>query len=172
MNEFINRQNTHELRKKRYGLFGNIASNGCGVIAAHNVLTANGIEMNFDRTMRCIECRLGTAIGFGKLGTNILSLMGFLNRFFALRIRFIALGKGRRFKECSSVIIMYYWIKSKRIGAHYIAGVRSGDDCFDFYNYSALPTHAPIEDFITGMKERHEYPLWLIGTTRKRGKKK
>lgn len=172
MNEFINRQNTYEFRKKRYGLFGNIASNGCGAIAAYNVLSANGIEMGFDETIRGIGCRLGTVIGFGKLGTNVISLIVLLHRFFALRVRFIILGRGRRFKECSSVIIMYYWFKSKRIGAHYIAGVKSEDGCFDFYNYSASPAHAPIENFIAGMRGKHEYPLWLIGITRKRGKKK
>lgn len=172
MRELINRQNTSEFRNTRYGLLGNIAANGCGAIAAYNVLNANGVDVSLDEVVKKLRIRLGMAFGLGKFGTNILSLAALLASCFTLRIRFIILNNGKSAANCDSLIIMYYWFKSKRIGAHYVAGVKSEDGYFDFYNYSLFPQHLKIEDFISRMKRQHEYPLWLIGITKKRGKKK
>ncbi len=169
MRELINRQNTEAFKKTRYGLLGNIAANGCGLIAAYNVMNGNGVDISLDAVSRGLRRRLGMAVGLGRLGTNMFSIIAFLVKYFAVRARFLFLGKGRSSKERNAIIIMYYWFTGKRCGAHYIAGLRCEDGCFDIYNYSSIPPHVELGEFLVGMRKKHEYPLWLVDVGRKRG---
>lgn len=165
--EPITRQKTEDFRRTRYGLFGNVAANGCGAIAAYNVLNGLGEEVSFPRVVKGLRKRLGMAFGFGLLGTNIYSLMAYLASFCRLRICFLLLRNRRKLKSCDAVIIHYYWRHKKRIGAHFISGIKNEDGNYVFYNYSASPHTAPLDSILADMKKRHEFPLWVIGIKRK-----
>ena len=149
---------------------GNVSDNGCGAIAAYNILNFEGIETSFDEVVKGIGKRFGMVIGFGKLGTNLISLMLYLAKYFVLRIRFLFLKRGRAMTNCSSVLIFYYWRSKKRIGAHYISAHRCEDGLFDVYNYAFRPIHVDLTEFISGMREKHEYPIWLVGIVKRKGK--
>ena len=170
MNGLINKQHTDEFKHTRYGLLGNVSDNGCGAIAAYNILNFEGIETSFDEVVKGIGMRLGMVIGLGKLGTNLISLMLYLAKYFVLRIRFLFLKRGRTMTNCSSVLIFYYWRSKKRIGAHYISAHRCEDGLFDVYNYAFRPIHVDLTEFISGMREKHEYPIWLVGIVKRKGK--
>ena len=165
--EPITIQKTEDFRRTRYGLFGNVAANGCGAIAAYNVLNGLGEEVSFPKVIKGLRKRLGMAFGFGLLGTNIYSLMAYLASFFRLRICLIFLRNRKKLKTCDAVIIHYYWRSKKRIGAHFISGIKNEDGDYTFYNYSAVPRTASLDSFLKNMKKEHELPLWVIGIKRK-----
>ena len=165
--EPITIQKTEAFRRTRYGLFGHVAANGCGAIAAYNVLNGLGEEVSFPKVIKGLRKRLGMAFGFGLLGTNIYSLMAYLASFFRLRICLIFLRNRKKLKTCDAVIIHYYWRSKKRIGAHFISGIKNEDGDYTFYNYSAVPRTASLDSFLMNMKKEHELPLWVIGIKRK-----
>lgn len=146
----------------RFGLFGNVAANGCGAIALYNVLLASGIELTLGEIIRGLRLRLGLPFG-GICGANCFIVAAYLGHWLKLRLRFLFLGDLSAYSQCDSVIIMYYWRRKFKLGAHYICGIRAEDGCFDFYNYSANVCHSNLQDFLTAMRGRHELPIFAIG---------
>lgn len=162
MNELITIQRTEEFKKMKFGLLGNIFDNGCGAIAAYNVLNFEGIDTSLKDTVCGLRRHLGLLFGMGKLGTNLFSLKAYLTKFFTVKLRIISFMKKRFADKPSSAVIFYYWRSGKKIGAHYITVHRREDGLYDVYNYVNRPIHVEPETFIQSMKAKKQYPMWML----------
>lgn len=168
--DFINIQSTDEFRALRFGLLGNVAKNGCGGIAARNMLLANDIDLPMNEVINGLRFCLGTAFGFGLLGTNFFSLFAYMCKFFKMRFSWLFGLRRKAFSSCTAVIVFYYWKHGKKIGAHFIAGVRCEDGKFDFYNYRSTKYHASIDELYVVFKRESSIPVGIIGSLGRRGK--
>lgn len=159
---YILKQSTEEYKKTKFGLFGNVADNGCGAIAAFNMLKANGRTLPLDSIICGLRKRLGFYF-FGLLGTDPFALWFYLRRYLKARFAFCTRSAAERFKNCTSVTIVYFWRRKARIGAHYICGVRADDGRFGFCNYGRDICRAELPEFVKEMKPKHQAPLFIIG---------
>lgn len=168
MNELITIQRTDEYKKTKFGLLGNISDNGCGAIAAYNILNFEGIDMSLKNTIRGLRRCLGLLFGMGKLGTNLFALKAYLMKFFTVRLGIIPLINHRFSDSPSSAVIFYYWRSGKKVGAHYITAHKCEDGLYDIYNYVRRPIHVEPESFIKAMKAKKQYPMWILKVFPKR----
>lgn len=168
--DFINIQSTDEFRTLRFGILGNVANNGCGGIAARNMLLANGVDLSLNEVIKGLRLRLGTAFGLGLLGTNFFSLFAYMSKFLRMRLSLVIGLRRKVFSSCTAVIILYYWKHCKKLGAHFITGVRCDDGKFDFYNYRYSKYHASIDELYAAFKKESSIPIGIIGSLGKRGK--
>jgi hypothetical protein len=125
----------------RWGLNGNIADNGCGAIAAYNVLYSKNQNTNFYR----VRDRLGYMggafpAGIGLLGTNPFVLETYMKSKFNdvsldLNLAGVDILKNAEKTGQADAVIVCVWWKEFTDGAHYFAGIRKdGTDEFYFYN--------------------------------------
>ena len=159
---YILKQSTEEFKKTKFGLCGNVADNGCGAIAAFNMFRANGITLPLTMIIHDLRKRLGFYF-FGLLGTDPFALWFYLRRYLKVRFAFCTRSAAERFKNCTSVTIVYFWRRKTKIGAHYICGVRANDGQFEFCNYGRDISRSALPGFVKGMKAKHESPLFIIG---------
>lgn len=158
---YISNQSTEEYKKTKYGLFGSVADNVCGAIAAFNMLAANGAALPLERIISALRKRLGLYF-FGLLGTDPFALLFYLRRYLTVCFGFCNHSAAERFASCNSVVIMYFWRRKARLGGHFICGVRTRDGKFEFYNYGR-GCRAALPKFIKAMPAKHERPLFIIG---------
>lgn len=116
MNELITIQRTDEYKKTKFGLLGNISDNGCGAIAAYNILNFEGIDMSLKNTIRGLRRCLGLLFGMGKLGTNLFALKAYLMKFFTVRLGIIPLINHRFSDSPSSAVIFTIGAAAKKSG--------------------------------------------------------
>ena len=128
---YILDQSTEEYKKTKFGLFGNVADNGCGAVAAFNMLKANGAPLPLGRIIRDLRKRLALYL-FGLLGTDPFALLFYLRRYLTVRFRLCTRSAAERFENCTSVTVVYFWHRKRKCGMHYICGVRADDGRFDF----------------------------------------
>ena len=132
-----------ELRKDKYGLFGTVEENACGVIAVHNILlpyeTPPFAEMIkfFSRHMTAF---------FGRMGTRLFPLLRYLGKY----------GKTERVKKGKAYdavlgVIVYLNRFFIPVGLHYFAGRAEEMGKYRFYNMCR-----GSEDLLLSPKEARE----------------
>ena len=122
-----------------FGPAGNVADNGCGLVALYNVAKAGGLPYSFNELHDILFGGLGwigNTILYGRMGMNPNLITPFFERNFSdadlgLWIRSPLYG------EYDAVIILYAY-NGSRIGAHYVAGINNGDGTYKFYNDSSI----------------------------------
>lgn len=104
---------------------GNVSDNGCGVIAAYNVLRSRSNRINFNSIKNDIVNRKGLLWG-GKLGVNPISLAKYMRTKFGFTcITGYKNKQGLLDIELSEAIIVLVKWKGFN-GMHYIAGIKEG----------------------------------------------
>ena len=159
--KFINNQGD---RTESWGR-GNIAKNGCGVVAAYNVLlpsikSTTHLTVDFE-TVRTQMHKMGSARLFGLAGVKHRKLAKYLKGkcSSATYYKF----SGRLDASClhADAIILYCNNKG-RITRHYMAGVGNGDGAFTWYNgYSEGKTLATFGDYLASLKPERK-PIGYI----------
>ncbi|MBQ3592937.1 MAG: hypothetical protein II982_01080, partial [Clostridia bacterium] len=66
----INGQGVNDIKDLKFGNYGTIAKNGCGVIAMYNALTLNGIDVEFEDILDEANKMPGLVLLGGIWGTN------------------------------------------------------------------------------------------------------
>ncbi len=153
-----------------WGFYGNIADNGCGVIAAYNVLVSKNSKVLFYDVYLTLR-DLGGPILQGLLGTNpatIKYLMGLcFNKVYSCT--FYKKQKWIDIAGKSEAVIVLY--KTRKLGMHYIAGIKVNRDEFRFYNADTLDfkvAKVTIYDLIKEINRGGRIPLLIIGVAKKK----
>jgi hypothetical protein len=157
----------------KWSIFGNIADDGCGVIAAYNVLLSRNLASDFGSLKREME-NAGTAALFGLLGVNPFVLANYMGKKCGIVQTFgpFALKHGiddAMFRSMKSIIIMLKWVN--QLTMHYVAGVEGAEGVFRFYNtdLSALGIGdvdgqaMSAADFFNALKDNGDTALYAIG---------
>ena len=151
--------------------FGNIAKNGCGVIAAYNVIASYGTEITFNRVKNGVII-FGGLLFFGALGSNPFAIRNYLMTYFGLVTSAGPLtytwGIIAELSEAIIVLLAYSdtW--------HYVAGISDGGSkyggSFKFYNTGIKSKNKSIDGVSMSIWEFIEYakvdggvPLYIIG---------
>jgi hypothetical protein len=155
--------------------FGNIAANGCGVIAAYNVLLSRSSKIKFNDVKNGIIWRGGLNAG-GLLGVNPWALANYMRSkfWFVYTAGPITYLWGIKAELSESVIVLYK--NAKSLSMHYVAGIGTGNGgvggSFRFYNtgYSDIDgKEMSIWKFIDKIKSKGNTPMYFIGVYGKKG---
>lgn len=153
----LNSQTDPRFAARRYGRFGSVAKNGCGMIALYNVEHAACPDTQFDRfyaARKAIKTNL-----FGLLGTRPSTIAK------TLKAKGLSVRKMRKkeaaFSEMFDAVIVLYWYW---FGAHYVAGLKNPDGTYTFYNQFVKPSAMRLPDFLRYLQEkkRHTVRVWGI----------
>ena len=120
-----------------FGPTGNVADNGCGLVALYNVAKADGLPYSFNELHDILFGGLGwvgTTNFFGSMGMNPNLIMEFFERNFG-NADFGFRNFSYMYGDYDAVIILYAYTEPQ-IGAHYIAGINNGNGTYRFYNYT------------------------------------
>jgi len=120
-----------------FGPAGNVADNGCGLVALYNVAKAGGLPYSFNELHDILFGGLGwvgTTNFFGSMGMNPNLIMEFFERNFG-NADFGFRNFSYMYGDYDAVIILYAYTEPQ-IGAHYIAGINNGNGTYRFYNYT------------------------------------
>ena len=157
-----------------WGLMGNIADNGCGVIAAYNVLLTFSSKIEFEQVYDGILWRNGPLL-FGALGVNPIALIEYLKtKFFSVTVSGpITYLWGIQAELSEAVIVLY---KHDDLSMHYVAGLgNTGGVGGSFRFYNAEPDVAKSSErlsiwkFNDKLNVKKFMPIMLIGVSGKKG---
>ena len=123
----------------QWGIWGNIANNGCGVIATYNVILSKNPEIDFGE-IRDEMWQSNTPLFQGAFGVNPFYLEQYLHTRYAAVLTALDsnLGAwGKTVAAAESVIVLYQLPNT--LAMHYISGIRVGGKwaTFRFYNVSS-----------------------------------
>ena len=155
-----------------WGLLGNIADNGCGVIATYNVLVAMGMDVSFTSVKDGLE-EIGGPFLFGKLGTTPWKITEYLQSMGVHGWAQYSLDGnywGLKLNETQAVIILY---KISTLSYHYVTGVRatggSGiDSTFMVFNIPGkinANTSMTFFDIVAYIEEMGNEVVFVTGIT-------
>lgn len=153
----LNDQADNRFGDRKFGRFGTVAKNGCGMIALYNIQRAADDTTRFDPFY---EARKPIKTNFfGLLGTRPSTIPKNLKKkgFHVERIREKKAGEAALF---DGVIVLYWHF----FGAHYVAGIGNGDGTYTMYNQFAKPSAMKLPDFLTHLRKfkLHPYRIWGI----------
>ncbi len=153
----LNTQHDPRFSERRFGRFGTIAKNGCGMIALYNVERAADPDIRFEEfysARKPIKTNL-----FGLLGTRPSTIAKNLRRkrFDVTRIRV----RDAHSAELFDAVIVLYW---HFFGAHYVTGIRNRAGAYTFYNEFKTPMSMTLGAFLDHVRKRklHPYRIWGI----------
>ena len=153
----LNSQTDPRYAARRYGRFGNIAKNGCGLIALYNVERAARADTRFDRyyaARKPIKTNL-----FGLLGTRPSTIPQTLEAkgFSVVPMR---TKQAMNVPAFDAVIVLYWY----RLGAHYVMGRGNPDGSYTFYNQFVKPSALRLNDFLRYLrgKKQHVVRVWGV----------
>ena len=163
-----------KMKDIRFGL-GNIANNGCGVIAVYNVLLSKNAKIKFDSVRQGIIACGGTLL-LGLAGSSPSGLVAYLqSRFWTVRTAGPITTFWTSKANLSEAIIIL--IKCKEgINMHYIAGIGTGKKgYFKFYNSGMKDSNSKsidgraitISTFLKYALINRVAPLFFIGVSNK-----
>ena len=151
--------------------FGNIAQNGCGIIAAYNVIASYGTEVTFNRVKKGVIHLNGLVFG-GWLGTNPFVIRNYLTLYFGLVFSAGPLTYiWGIIAELSEAVIVLLACSDTW---HYVAGISDGGSkyggSFKFYNTGISIRDESIDgvsmsiwEFIKYARADGVVPLYIIG---------
>jgi len=154
----LNTQVDPRFSERRFGRFGTIAKNGCGMIALYNVERAANPKTRFDEfyvQRKPIKTNL-----FGLLGTRPSTIPKNLRKkgYSVNKIRIRDAGAAKAY----DAVIVLYW---RFFGAHYVAGIKAPNGGYTFYNEFVQPCTMTLAAFVAYLKKRklHPFRIWGIG---------
>ena len=152
----LNTQTDPRFGDRKYGRFGTIAKNGCGLIALYNVTRAADGTTQFDpfyENRGALRTNL-----FGLLGTKPSSLVKNLpeKRFTVTKIAPKAAEQAPR----SDAVIVLYWY---RFGAHYVSGFACENGAYRLYNEFVEPYPMTLPDYLKFLKAHHKHVVRIWG---------
>ena len=171
---------TEKIQNIRWGLVGNIKDNGCGVIAAYNVLLSRSSRTDFGKVKSELSF-CGGALAYGKLGASPFALTRYMySKFWRVRTAgAITYLWGIKAELSQSVIVLIKW--GGGLGMHYIAGIGTGQrdvgGSFKFYNSSLYDERGKSIDgktmsiwtFLDYVRANGATPVYFIGVSGKKG---
>jgi RHS repeat-associated protein len=148
------RKRSIEMKDIKWGSLGNIADNGCGVIAAYNVLYSKNPYTSFIKVRDELK-KMGAYVLFGKLGVlpeALTSLMksnynDVYSNFDLSGIDLLNGSNAEKTGKAGAVIVLVAWDEPLKNGMHYFTGIhKEGTDEFYFYNsgITGVNKHTPI----------------------------
>lgn len=152
----LNDQKDARFGSRRYGRFGTVAKNGCGMIALYNIQRAANKETRFEPfydARKSIKTNL-----FGLLGTRASAIPSNLKRK-GFSITPIPIKKAGEAEPFDGVIVLYWYF----FGAHYVAGVANGDGSYTLYNQFQKPYPMKLADFLSYLKKKKRHPCRVWG---------
>ena len=117
------------------GLLGNLAKNGCGAIAAYNVLLSNGIFTTIFEVLSRITLYGGiNALGLGGITPGSIALL-MLKYFYIVKMYNSNTSKWIADQALYEAVIVLFITTNSGIGMHYIAGIKTETPgMYRFYN--------------------------------------
>ena len=169
--KYIHRQNDEELINGvkmsdiSFG-FGNISDNGCGVIAAYNILITWDSDITFHR-VKCDIMLCGGLLAGGLLGTEPLSLFEYM----LWKCGFATISTDTSkwvdiANRCDAVIVLTQngWTM------HYFARIKQSDGSYIFYNSFLADSNGDIDfrsmsidDLLLCIANKDKTPVLMIG---------
>lgn len=160
--------------------FGNISANGCGVIAAYNVLLSRSSKVKFNDVKNSIIWLRGLNAG-GIMGVNPIALSYYMKlKFWCVYTAGPSTYLWGIKAECSqSVIVLIKW--GGGLCMHYIAGIGTGQrdvgGSFKFYNSGLIDKNGKSIDgkamsiwsFLGYVRANGATPIYFIGVSGKKG---
>ena len=143
-----------------YGAMGNIASNGCGVIALYNILTSSGNEVNFIDIKRKLESSGGAFVA-GLLGTTNIGLRRVLSTKFKKVVTISWQNNQEKWdqiaEESHAIIVRIRW--NGTLAQHFFAGVpqfENGVKKFRFYNSGVVSSRRAytVDELVVAINKR------------------
>jgi hypothetical protein len=126
------------VKEIQWGLFGNISDNGCGVIAAYNILVSKSLFTDFGTVKNELTSVGGVLLGIGSIGVDPVSLSLYMEIKFSNVNSYWFHSDNWETKatgQVDGVIVLVKW--EGTLAMHYFAGIPSGNaDEFYFYNSS------------------------------------
>jgi len=153
----LNTQTDPRFGARRYGRLGNLAKNGCGMIALYNVERAARADTRFDRyyaARKPIKTNL-----FGLLGTRPSTVRKTLEAK-GFSVESMRPKQAMADQPFDAVIVLYwYWF-----GAHYVAGIGNRNGTYTFYNQFVTPSAMRLSAFLGYLqkRKRHTVRVWGI----------
>ena len=163
-----------------FGSFGNIAANGCGVIAAYNVIVAKE-KRQIEYTVPTAGPKVPTSFGQvrddlqqqgaplldGILGASPWAITNYLKNYYNNVVTLFSanLKNWGSLASVSDAIVVLYK-NSNSFSMHYVSGIRVGGKwaTFQFYNDRDVQGGAiSIWTYLVKIKENGKVPLYLIG---------
>ena len=159
----LNDQNDARFAERKYGRFGNVGNNGCGMLALYNIERAADETIRFDPFY---EARKPIKTNFfGLLGTRPSTIPKNLKRkgFTVQRIKPKKAGEAEPF---DGVIVLYWYF----FGAHYVAGIGDGKGAYMMYNQFSTPRAMNLPDFLSHLRKQklHIFRVWGIRFPKKK----
>ena len=154
---FLNNQNDTRVARRKYGRFGTVGKNGCGMIALYNIERAADQRTQFEAFYEARD-RIKTNM-MGLLGTRQSTIAKNLKRM-RFQVQRISIPNAAEAEPFDGVIVLYWWL----FGAHYVAGIRNERGTYTFYNQFSTPYDMPLQDFITYLKQKklHPHRIWGV----------
>jgi hypothetical protein len=150
--KLIKNQKSCEYASKQWGKYGTTALNGCGWIAAYNLLSVSGIDAAPDDVRMDLQA-LHAPLFSGKLGTNPFKLIRYLRVYFE-KVNLIFRKKTIReaYASCGRLIVGYMYLKPK-FGAHYVC-VSRYENKADIINDTVTKRTSGIEEYFEQLKKQ------------------
>ena len=117
--------------RQTWGRRGSLQRNGCGPLAAYNLLCGFGVNRSLPQVVSVLG-QLGAAASGGRLGTDPARLAEYL-RSEGCGVRRFFGGRRAAWKSAASADGLLILYRHPR-GLHYVAAVRTGADAFTFWN--------------------------------------
>jgi hypothetical protein len=154
---FLNDQNDVRFADRKFGRFGNVGKNGCGMLALDNIERAADETTRFDPFY---EARKPIKTNFfGLLGTRPSTIPKNLKRK-GYEVTRIKVKKADQAEAFDGVIVLYWYF----FGAHYVAGIGDGKGAYMMYNQFSTPRAMNLPDFLAHLKKQklHIFRVWGI----------
>lgn len=152
----LNSQNDERYGARRYGRFGTMAKNGCGIIALYNIERAADDGTRFE-SVYAARKQIRTNF-FGLLGTRP-SAIGKTLRKKGFEVVTFRPKQAQNAETFDGVVVLaWYWI-----GAHYVAGIANGDGTYTFYNHFIKPHAMTLPAFLDSQRSSKQHPIRIWG---------
>ena len=157
------------------GLFGNLHDNGCGVIAAYNVLISQNIKTSLSNVLLRLTL-YGGILAWGKGGISPGSISLLMCKYFSYVNTCLVTSSEWVAQQYFYDAVIILHIHSN--GAHYVAGIRancklSSNVEYQFYNVGNIKKpidgkNMSIKKYLQYINENGEVPLLIIGVLGKK----
>lgn len=152
----LNSQTDERYGTRRYGRFGTMAKNGCGLIALYNIERAADKKTQFEPYYAARK-QIKTNF-FGLLGTRPSSITKNLQRH-GFEVTAFRPKQADHLEPFDGVIVLaWYWF-----GAHYVAGIANPDGTYTFYNHFSRPAAMTLSAFLKNQRSIKQHPVKIWG---------
>ena len=174
--DYIYDQTDKKYSNLKYGFWGTIGSNGCGVVAAYNVLHSFSKKIKFNSVRKHFSFSSYYNM-IGQIGVSPTSLISYLSsKFLFVYTRGPITTLWGITAEYSEAVIILYQNKGITSPLHYIAGIDTGKDqaggSFRFYNCDFVESRNiySVPRLLKTLKSKGCKPILLIGVAVKLGR--